>query len=83
MPLIHLTLFKEKNMKGFTAAHVPDQTGKTMVVTGANTGLGFETAKALAGKGARVLLGCRSQLKAQVAKDRILASYPEADVVIV
>ena len=83
MPLIHLSLFKEKNMKGFTAAHVPDQTGKTMVVTGANTGLGFETAKALAGKGARVLLGCRSQLKAQVAKDRILALYPEADVVII
>ena len=39
-------------MTGFTAADVPDQTGKTMVVTGANTGLGFEVAKTLAGKGA-------------------------------
>jgi NAD(P)-dependent dehydrogenase (short-subunit alcohol dehydrogenase family) len=68
---------------GFTAADVPDQTGKTIVVTGANTGLGFEVAKTLAGKGARVLLGCRSPSKAQVAKDRILAAFPKADVVIV
>lgn len=68
---------------GFTAADVPDQTGKIIVVTGANTGLGFETAKVLAGKGARVLLGCRSQSKAQDAKDRIMAAFPEADLVIV
>jgi NAD(P)-dependent dehydrogenase (short-subunit alcohol dehydrogenase family) len=70
-------------MTGFTAADVPVQTGKTMVVTGANTGLGFEVAKTLAGKGARVLLGCRSLSKAQAAKDRILATFPEADLVIV
>ena len=70
-------------MTGFTAADVPDQTGKTIVVTGANTGLGFEVAKTLAGKGARVLLGCRSVSKAQAAKDRILAIFSKADVVIV
>lgn len=68
---------------GFTAADVPDQTGKTIVVTGANTGLGFEAAKTLASKGARVLLGCRSQSKAQAAKNNILATFPKADVVIV
>ena len=68
---------------GFTAADVPDQTGKTIVVTGANTGLGFEAAKTLASKGARVLLGCRSQFKAQAAKNNILATFPKADVVIV
>ncbi|MGK0500953.1 MAG: NAD(P)-dependent dehydrogenase (short-subunit alcohol dehydrogenase family) [Oceanicoccus sp.] len=70
-------------MTGFTAADVPNQAGKTIVVTGANTGLGFEAAKALAGKGARVLLGCRSQSKAQAAKDKILTAFPKADVVII
>jgi NAD(P)-dependent dehydrogenase (short-subunit alcohol dehydrogenase family) len=70
-------------MMGFTAADVPDQTGKTIVVTGANTGLGFEAAKTLAGKGARVLLACRSQSKAQAAKDSILAAFPKAELVIV
>jgi NAD(P)-dependent dehydrogenase (short-subunit alcohol dehydrogenase family) len=68
---------------GFTGTDVPDQTGKIIVVTGANSGLGFEAAKTLAGKGARVLLGCRSQSKAQVAKERILATFPKADVDIV
>jgi NAD(P)-dependent dehydrogenase (short-subunit alcohol dehydrogenase family) len=70
-------------MTGFTATDVPDQTGKIVVVTGANTGLGFEVAKTLAGKGAQVLLGCRSQLKAQTAKDKILTAFPSANIVIV
>jgi NAD(P)-dependent dehydrogenase (short-subunit alcohol dehydrogenase family) len=83
MPAIYSILFPEINMTGFTAADVPDQTGKTIVVTGANTGLGFEVAKTLAGKGARVLLGCRSKSKAQAAKDKILAAFPKADVVVV
>ena len=43
----------------FTDADVPDQRGKTIFITGANTGIGFECAMVLAGKGARVLLGCR------------------------
>lgn len=44
----------------FTGADVPDQTGKTVLITGANTGIGFESAEVFAGKGARVLLGCRN-----------------------
>ena len=35
----------------FTAADIPDQSGKTILVTGSNTGIGFEAAKAFAGKG--------------------------------
>ena len=54
-------------MTGFTAADVPDQSGKCFIVTGANTGIGFEAAKVLARKGARVLLGCRDADKAAAA----------------
>ena len=54
-------------MSGFTAADVPDQSGKCIIVTGANTGIGYEAAKALAGKGARVLLACRDEARAMAA----------------
>jgi len=70
-------------MKKFTAADVPDQTGKTIFITGANTGLGYEAAKTLAGKGARVLIGCRSKDKARQARDKILGEYSAADVAVV
>ena len=43
-------------MTGFTAADVPAQEGKTIIVTGANTGIGFEIASVLASRGARVIL---------------------------
>ena len=69
--------------QGFTDTDVPDQSGRSIFITGANTGLGFEAALVLAGKGARVLLGCRSRTKAEAAQGRILAAYPQADVAIV
>ena len=67
----------------FTAADVPDQTGKTFFVTGANTGLGFETARVLAAMGARVLLGCRTRSKADDAVARIRVEHPDAILEIV
>ena len=70
-------------MKGFTASDVPDQSGKTIFITGANTGLGFDAAKVLAGRGARVLIGCRSRDKAQQARRNILAEHPGADVAVI
>ena len=47
-------------MSKWTTADIPDQTGRTAVITGANTGLGYETAAALAAKGARVVLAVRN-----------------------
>jgi NAD(P)-dependent dehydrogenase (short-subunit alcohol dehydrogenase family) len=67
-------------LTGFTAADVPDQAGKCFIVTGANTGIGFEAARALAAKGGRVLLGCRGQAKADAAISRIRQEAPGADV---
>ncbi|MGW7595404.1 SDR family NAD(P)-dependent oxidoreductase, partial [Streptomyces rubiginosohelvolus] len=67
-------------MKGWTASDIPDQTGRTAVVTGANSGLGFVTARELARRGARVVLGCRSELRGAEAAERIRAQVPGARV---
>jgi NAD(P)-dependent dehydrogenase (short-subunit alcohol dehydrogenase family) len=64
----------------FTAADVPDQTGKCIIVTGANTGIGLEAARVLAAKGARVLMACRSKDKAEAAMADIRRATPRADL---
>lgn len=58
--------------------HMQDMTGKTAIVTGANSGLGFEIALALAHKGATVILACRDADKAAAAMQGIRASAPAA-----
>ena len=50
---------------------MPDQSGKTVIVTGANSGIGFESVKALYAKGAYVILACRDLVKARAAMDSI------------
>ena len=56
---------------------IPDLTGKTAVVTGANGGLGLETAKALVGSGAHVVMAARTQEKAAAAYDEITRADPQ------
>ncbi|WP_067819861.1 oxidoreductase [Nocardia inohanensis] len=58
-------------MSGWDIADIPDQTGRTIIVTGANSGLGAATARALAGAGAQVIMACRNEVKARGVADRI------------
>ncbi len=68
---------------GWNAADIPDQHGRTAVVTGANGGLGLETARQLAAKGAHVVMAVRNQKKAAAAVDEIRTSTPAAAVELV
>lgn len=70
-------------MTRWAAADIPDQTGRTVLITGANSGLGFRSAEALAGHGARVLLACRNATKAAAALDSVaaVATGPAPEVV--
>ncbi len=66
----------------WTAEDIPDQSGRVAVVTGANSGNGFETAKALAGRGARVMLAVRDLDKGSAAVEAIRIAHPRADLVL-
>ncbi|NUR99482.1 MAG: SDR family oxidoreductase [Kribbellaceae bacterium] len=59
---------------------VPDQTGKLVVVTGANSGTGKEAAKRLAAAGARVVMAVRTPSKGEAARAEILAEHPDAQL---
>ncbi len=67
----------------WTAKDIPDQTGKTAIVTGANSGIGLETARALAAKGATVILACRNLEKAKVAQSDIRQTVSGAKLEII
>jgi NAD(P)-dependent dehydrogenase (short-subunit alcohol dehydrogenase family) len=66
----------------WTASNVPDQTGRVAIVTGANTGLGFETARILTDKGAKVVIAVRDTAKGNAAIARIKAATPNADITV-
>jgi NAD(P)-dependent dehydrogenase (short-subunit alcohol dehydrogenase family) len=67
----------------WTADAMADQTGRTVLITGANSGLGLRSAEALASHGARVLMGCRNEGRAEAARNQVakLARGPEPVVV--
>ena len=65
-------------MTSFTPSDIPDQTGKLAIVTGANSGTGFETARALAARGAEVILATRSADRAEAAIGAIRRAQPQA-----
>ena len=67
-------------MKPWTTDDMERLDGRTAVVTGANSGLGFEATRALAGAGARVVMACRDRAKGGNALDRIRHEVPGADV---
>ena len=64
----------------WTEADVPDQSGRIAIVTGSNTGLGYETARVLAARGAHVVVAVRNLDKGRQAVDRITAAVPKADL---
>jgi NAD(P)-dependent dehydrogenase (short-subunit alcohol dehydrogenase family) len=66
----------------WTAADVPDQSGRVAIVTGANSGLGYDTAAVLADKGAHVVLAVRNLDKGNEAAGRIRAASTNADVTV-
>lgn len=64
----------------WTANDIPDQTGRVAVVTGANSGLGLETSRELARKGATVVMAARNVEKGDAARDEILGDIPDASL---
>lgn len=67
-------------MKHFTSALIPDMKDKTVIITGANTGIGYEAALSLAQKDARVIIGARNTSKGNEAMGKILKEHGSAKV---
>ncbi len=69
-------------MDSWTTSDIPDQTGRTVVVTGANSGLGAAAAQELVAHGADVLLACRDVGKGEQAAARMTANHPSGTVTV-
>jgi len=70
---------KQKKVEKWTSRDILSQDGRIAIVTGANSGLGFHTSKALALHGARVIMACRNLKKGEEAKALILQEKPDLE----
>ncbi len=70
-------------MASWTAQDIPDQTGRTVLITGANSGLGLQTAHALTGRGARVLMAARSRERGEAAVTAVTLENPPGSAELV
>lgn len=68
--------------KHWTSNDIPDLKGKTIIVTGANSGLGFESVKAFTLNGAKVILACRDLVKGEKAKAEIMQLNPSGSIIV-
>ncbi len=66
----------------WTMEQMPDMTGKGVIVTGANSGLGYETARMFAAKNATVIMACRTTAKGDDAAQQIRAEFPQARLTV-
>jgi NAD(P)-dependent dehydrogenase (short-subunit alcohol dehydrogenase family) len=69
--------------KNWSFQDIPNLSGRVAIVTGANSGIGFEMSRALAGKGAEVIMACRSMQRGEDALQKILEEQPGANITLI
>jgi len=68
------------NMKKWVKQNIPELSGRVIIVTGGNSGLGYESLKAFASKGAELIMTARTMEKGESARESIVRDFPEADI---